>query len=145
MSAWIVTKHHLDAMITAALFNTASDRFRWFHDGTWHELTTANANEVGTMLWAENHRSVNHRYSENDEPQPYRFRHYSGPVNLTPGAVACIVACYDYQTCEHDAWEASSAWAFCRALERKVLRQLPDYEKCPWGINDPAQHVPKLV
>lgn len=62
MSAFVVSKDHIDAMVQAGL-SGSSFKLTWRHDGEHHELTHANADQVGAMLWAENVASVEHRYS----------------------------------------------------------------------------------
>lgn len=76
MSAWIVSKEHIDVMVKAALEGpsdnegnmlylngTRWDDFYWYVDNEKRPLTAANADEIGDMLVRENVRSVNHRYS----------------------------------------------------------------------------------
>jgi len=101
MSAFIVSKEHIKAMLRAAM-NTAhrGDSFRWlapevaaegdYQQGEpwgstavanatrrWRDLTCETINETGRMLLTENVRSVCHRYNEpmdsSDLPGPIGF------------------------------------------------------------------------
>ena len=63
MSAYIVSKRHIDAMVGAGLSASPYGELRWRHRDEWHELSHENATEVGAMLWAENETSVSYRYS----------------------------------------------------------------------------------
>lgn len=49
--------------------------------------------------------------------------------------IAKQIAHYEYQSCEHAAWERSEAHAFCRALRDSLLRSLPGWAEAPWGID----------
>lgn len=60
----MVDKAHIDALVAAGLESEYGNTLRWwFPDRDEHKLTRANADEVGAMLWAENVRSVEYRYS----------------------------------------------------------------------------------
>jgi len=96
-------------------------------------LTKDTADAVGHMLLVENHRSVNHRYDEAEEPEAFfaytREAHYPDPVHVLK-----LISCYVYQSCEHPGWEGSEAKAFIDALTKRMIDQLPGYEDAPWGI-----------
>jgi hypothetical protein len=89
-------------------------------------LTRENAGYVGALLLAENRRSVDHRYAEEEWEQPYLFKMLPGVPN--PIAVLKALDGYEYQACEHPEWETSEAYNFCAALRRRAIRMLPGYE-----------------
>lgn len=159
MSAFIVGKAHIDAMVQAGLSYGEPHR----HNGTlcWHikeeadgedyergepwgpmavansqrrrrELTRDTANRVGAMLWNENKRSVDHRYNEANDREVYRFA--SSRVT-NPVAILKAINCYEYQSCEHPEWETSEAQAFCAALTGAMVRSLPGYDEAEWEIS----------
>lgn len=159
MSAFIVSKRHVDALVEAGLRpEYAGARFSWYHDAERHELTLSNADEVGAMLWAENVRSVEHRYEHVVEageslPGTYQletiapgiepievpewvgeYRYDMRTRQLDPVAVLKLVQCFDYQSCEHDDWRESSAFAYCQTLKDKLIGMLPGYDAAKWGI-----------
>lgn len=104
MSAWMVSKHHIDALVTAGLSKRSpkypgdgdttltwrsqvtldaaeaepvgESQFAVLEAGRW-ELSYATADEVGAMLWTENLRSVAYRYPED------RSGDRPGPIDLT--------------------------------------------------------------
>lgn len=162
MSAFVVSKAHIDAMVHAGLRVTVHRHspLSWltpeelpgpadYQPGEpWgptaietaqrarRTLTRETANQVGAMLWAENRRSVNHRYAEDEiEPGPYV---YARPRNDGYGPVAILKAidCYEYQACEHPEWERSEAHAFCQALRKAMIHGLPGYEGAAWEIGE---------
>lgn len=128
MSAWIVSKKHIDVLVAAAL-----------------GMEGVEPNALGKMLWEENHKSINYRYSEKNAAPAYEFE-VPTTVELTPGLIAKQIACYEYQSCEHLGWEDSKARKFCEDLKRSLvpnrveaddaIRKLPGYEEAPWGIDD---------
>jgi hypothetical protein len=163
MSAYIVANTHIDAPLTAGLYQPwchygplrwfDSEEFesgcfqegepwgpeshRWFEQHR-RELTTETAGQVGAMLWAENRRSVNHRYAEDEWEEPYVFDRLLG----VPAPVDTLKAIdgFEYQSCEHPTWRRSEAFAFCEALRRHVIRRLPGYnESDAWHVTD--RHV----
>lgn len=145
MSAWVVSKAHIDAMVSSALNlgGGSGERCFSFSDkslGQWRrtEVSLANATEIGTMLWAENVKSVNYRYADSDHiepevPEPYTF---TRTRTLTDGEIVALVRCYDYQSCEHAEWEGSPAHAFCQAIEYRLLSRIPGVDDAPWGFSE---------
>lgn len=90
------------------------------------ELTPATAGMIGAMLLAENQRSVNFRYGE-DEIEPV---YVHGPDARLYSIVEVLVALdgYEYQAGEHPEWATSEAAYFCDALRRSLVRALPGYD-----------------
>lgn len=156
MSAWIVSKRHIDYMLTAGLkFDSyplgwmapveekpaeVHERGEpWGPEAVAHarerrqELTGESAGRVGVMLWAENYESVNHRYDEREvEAELYEYKPYPGGVD--PVQVLKAIDCFEYQSCEPPGWEASEARAFCEALRQRTIGKLPGYEEAKWAI-----------
>lgn len=147
MSAFMVGKEHIDAMITAGLaFSDYS--IRWDHPGyAENELTYETADGVGLMLWATNLESINARYPDtlddfDNIPGPvgltpeviagYRWERINGVRFLDPVVILKAIDCYEYQSCEHDGWETSEAKAFCAALRADMIERLPGYNTAPW-------------
>jgi hypothetical protein len=127
MSAWIVSKTHIDYIVTAAVHA---------------ELITTTPDEAGRMLWRECLRSVASRYPadrDGERPGPADFR--DGDVDtytwqetpvLTGGALAKTLGCYRYQSCEHEGWETSEAARLIEKLYAPVDGQ-PYDDAVPWG------------
>jgi hypothetical protein len=140
MSAWIVSKPHIDALVQEMI---ARDLIR---------LDQADA--TGRELWEECRRSVAYRYpndtGDNDRPGPvgltdermaqYEFEGVEAPLH--PEAIAYACNCYEYQSCEHPGWEGSRANALTSDLHMACCLTLgvdnvrPPYERWPWGIDD---------
>ena len=143
MSAWMVSKRHVDYLLSAALRYGKVHPLRWYLPATTEtpqpyeerrrELAPENASSVGAMLWTENRVSVNHRYNQKGGLQSYRFARYPGDVD--PVVVLKSIRCYVYQSCEHPGWEQSEARAFCDALTLACFDKLPGYDAAPWGID----------
>lgn len=98
------------------------------------ELNEKNAGWVGAMLLAENRRSVNHRYREEEWEQPYVFKALVGVPS--PVALLKAIDCFVYQSCEHPEWDASEANRFCDSLRQTAIRKLPGYEDKPWEVTE---------
>lgn len=146
MSAWVVSKAHINAMVHAGL----SVRYRPL---TWYPkdksgpkcLTYENASEIGQMLLRECIASVSYRYKDNELTNlpgvsdaewmiPFQYKRM---VN-SPTLVEALknISCYEYQSCEHPEWENSEAHCFCQALRHNTIDQLPGYDEAPWGWED---------
>lgn len=99
--------------------------------------------QLGQMLVSENVRSVHHRYpdtdpDEGDLPGPVDAFYmapyvYADPGrDLSPGEVFRAIDCLDYQSCEHEGWRSSEAFAFCAALRKAYCDQIADAEEAAW-------------
>lgn len=142
MSAWIVSGGHIDVLVHAlAQYGVVPP-----------DLGAVGFRELGQRLWHENHRSVNHRYSE-DTPTP-RYELRTTEATLGPIVVLKAVACFQYQSCEHPGWPDSEAHDLMEALRTAILDRhpefgervrgpfgetyryttLPAYARAPWGI-----------
>lgn len=122
MSAWIVTKAHIDVLV---------------HALGRRELMDISPNEAGAILWRENYRSVNYRYDERSRTPSYTYS--QPPVKWSPDQLTKIVGCYTYQTCERPDWEQSKAFALVEtlseALDREgAKRDSAEADTAPWGV-----------
>ena len=155
MSAHIVSRAHIDAMVDAGLRAARRDRsrfFRWYTNPTTttiegYELHSGNADEIGRMLWAENVKSVSARYpSDTSDTLPgpiggvdvdaYTFKRPRDGMDAMPLVKA--IHGYEYQTCEHDEWRdpANVARAFCDALVHRLVSGHHEYEQAgTWEIS----------
>lgn len=145
MSAWIVTRAHIDVMVLAGVqFGVPYGP----HQSA--PIGPAVLAAAGADLWAENHRSVNCRYGEDTEPPAYPAP--TAEVILDPVAVVKAIDCLAYQSCEHPGWDASRAAGYCTRLRDAALTGLPlepgnpdehrypvGYDKAPWSIDHLAQ------
>lgn len=152
MSAFEVDETHIDVLISAALQRDHGDTLSWIHGNVeWsgdydayraainaakREVTRANAGTWGATLVAENRRSVNYRYEEDEIEEPYEFTEYAGHFN--PAKILAAISCYEYQACEHPEWKTSEAKSFCEALRHRMIRQLPGYQGV-WEVTDASQ------
>jgi hypothetical protein len=66
-------------------------------------------------------------------------------TTLTPVTLFKHAGFYNYQTCEHDAYETSNAYALVQAIQTKcqeilgvdrgVIFEMPEYDRAPWGLD----------
>lgn len=174
MSAFMVSTDHIDALLTAGMSGVRRyGPLRWMvpapvnehayqagepwgpeasqeYEQRRRELTEETAGQVGAMLLAENRRSVDHRYAEEEIEEPYLYHRYPRNVSraelraqheagtlprpLAPVDILKMIECYEYQSCEHPEWETSEAHAFCQALRMDQISKLEGYEDAPWDI-----------
>lgn len=139
MSAWIVSKKHVDLMVAGITRGT--------RDGVL-KADERDADKMGQMFVTENVASVSYRYPD-DKPDelpgcgdyhltPYRFE--DPQYQPTAAELLSAIDCYCYQSCEHEAWADSIARAQCEwvAAEIRAARPNVDAEKNaqPWGWDE---------
>ena len=151
MSAYIVEKAHVVYLVEAAINDTHGSAFRWWTGERpnleSHSLDRCDyerAAEVANMLWCENIKSVSNRYPHEssatlpgttEKSRVITARDFEGVrwLRFDPVQVIKACHCFDYQSCEHDEWEASEAKAFIEALKASVCHRLPGYDAAQWG------------
>lgn len=146
MSAFVVHKSHIDAILTAGLAYMRVDGspVRWYHpalsvdtpseiEAKRHELRRETAAATGAMLWAQNTYSVRHRYGLEEAPdREYTFTRHA---LLSPVELFKALDCYWYQSCEDSAqWAGSEAKAFVDALAHRAIGHLPGYREAAWEV-----------
>ena len=133
MSAWVVSELHISAIVGFAYhYCPDSHIFR-----LRKEAPEVVPDVIGQILLDENYKSVNYRYPD-DTPGWGRF-HYEWDLSrlpVNPVAVLSLIACLEYQSCEHPEWEQSEAHAILKTIKAIAIRQLPGYDKYPWAIDD---------
>lgn len=133
MSAFVVSKAHIDALVRLAqVYNVRAGRIDPMQGG----------DEAGAALLNECVQSVQYRYPD-DKPeqlpgpvnaywrQPYSYSPLRGRVP-SPIEGLKLISCYEYQSCEHPGWESSGAKQFCEALRDTLIGTLPGYDEAPW-------------
>ena len=139
MSAYILQDDTIDLLVTAGLYGTGVDGgLRVYHEGEYYHFTRyEHADKVGTILKTANYDSVNYRYKETTEVEPYRYNgngitQYLGEVVIPWGQVLKSAYCYEYQSCEHPDWGGSLAKAIVDAITRKVGGFIADQCDAEW-------------
>jgi hypothetical protein len=144
MSAFVVSKEHIDYLVHAAMAapRRSCNGYVMTLDGL-HVDTESDA--VGRALWEENARSVAYRYQRpyDNLPGPIDFDHealarYRCPcwpeMPFEPVVALKALTCYEYQSCEHPEWNASPVKRFCDELRSWLMQALPGYDAAPWEI-----------
>lgn len=158
MSAWIVSKKHVDLMVAGVTRGT--------RDGALAGRPM-DEDTLGQILVTENVASVHYRYPDDDVTKgelpgpnaPYYLKPYrwEDPRYLpTAAELLKAVDCYSYQACEHPGWKTSAAKLICDRVEKAIHAACPEvvwlkqpigsrlvweaYEAAPWGFDDGAAH-----
>lgn len=148
MSAWIVSKRHIDLLVSVILRSEAVPE------------AGVDADNIGAELWSECHRSVNYCYSEKTPVPDYHYQPY--PLDVAGDGYLFLlkqVDCYRCQSCEHPEWDSGVACRWTDELRqmwiRRAAQEFPGsaldpalgdrrrnasyraaYERAPWGIDD---------
>ena len=83
MSAYVCSDNHLNALVTFAV----RERLQYRANGRTIQIDADKADEIVSILFDENYRSVHHRYQERTEghfgkPNNVpRFRPFTSPIN----------------------------------------------------------------
>lgn len=149
MSAFVVGKPHIDALVTVAHYGPAGVRWEPLRHGFILQDSRAHLtdDQLGHLLWLENHKSVSARYPD------FGPGELPGPIDFVPAEIEAyqlqrtrraptlieafkLIACYEYQSCEHAGWRDSAAYRFCEQLRAALIRRLPGYDEAPWEWED---------
>jgi hypothetical protein len=133
MSAFIVSTAHINALVNAGYRACEANSLSWYVNGQRRTLTSDNLDATGAMLTQANAASVDYRYRETNQIPFYR---HSFRLPLPAVTLLKLIDCYEYQSCERPDWPESEAYAYCDALRRRLIAQLPGYDAAPWAMSD---------
>jgi hypothetical protein len=135
MSCFLVSQKHIDTLISCAAFRYG---LSYRHKRKRHDVSDPQS--VGEMLYNQNVCSTIMRYGDRSLVW-YKYKRFRPVFFMPPVAVLKALHCYQYQACETSDWEETQAYAFCRALERALVQELPGYAlelpgyvETPWVI-----------
>lgn len=158
MSAFMVSKEHIDALVATALHGPTDNgkpggygQRRWYPPisptacGQEQPVRAENASELGDLLVKENLSSIHYRYPDTiDNPdstpgpcEQYWLTEYAFPPRTK--ALTIVQACkalagYEYQACEHPEWRSSAAREFCNEMRDRLVSCLPGYDEAEWEV-----------
>ncbi len=149
MSAFICGPDHLIAL---AVFAAGKDRYGYRVDPRYLDgaakLEAYNEGELASayadILYAENIRSVLHRYPDDtfdtapgliEKPEhiavsPAAFR--MNKYRLPPLSILKMCDCLEYQSCENEDYRTTPAYALLTAIRKAAIHALPGYDGAPW-------------
>lgn len=137
MSAYIMADDEIDTIVSYFIDpNNGRDGGAWLRMGvtSWDYLNRDNAPKVAAILKAENIRSVNAKYAENENPA-YVFEYDPKAKNRPVGNIIGALDCYEYQACETDDWHTSLAHEIIGGLRKHLLKVIAEAEGTyTWGI-----------
>lgn len=128
MSAWIVSKGHVDAIVQQLIV-----------DGL---ITLDQADATGRMLWDENHYSISVRYGEDAQTPDYKFEGVEAP--LSDGVILACIHCLDSQCAEWQGYDQTPGMKLIERLRRVICQRHgitdpdndgPLWADAPWGID----------
>ena len=130
MSAFIVSDTHINALVRYA----SRHNVRAFY-GNPLAMFQVKDNEQATaeLLLAENVKSVNYRYRDNEVMS---ITYDRGAPILTAIQAIKAAQCLRYQSCECDDFEESIAFKLIEAIISDAIPRLEGYESAQWAISD---------
>ena len=149
MSAFICSPDHFKVLaVFAASRRHGSLRVDPRYIDGFKQLEVRNELELASayadVLYAENIRSVLHRYPDDtldsapgpiDKPESITVTARdvcAARYRLPPVAILSMCDCLEYQSCETEDWASTPAWRLLNAIRRAAIRALPGYDDAPW-------------
>lgn len=139
MSAFVVNEEHIRYLVNAGMSRSITKGYglSWDYDEMEEGFgpdADEHLNRIGAMLWQENYASVNHRYGESHDGWRLYSHKREPSRHFDPVQVLKAIACYEYQSCEHEGWKVSQARSFCEALRHAAISALPGYDAASWAV-----------
>lgn len=134
MSAFFVGADHVNAILSYV--NLRRDNYvpaphnEYGKSNDFQFLT-----DIGKQLLSENIKSLQSRYASDwHEMVDLDVNQYVFQLTPNPSAIEVIKLCHclDYQSCEHDGWEASYAKKFLTWVTDTAISNVPGYDKAAW-------------
>jgi len=154
MSANMVTKHHIDTLVGAAIeiAHESNSHLSYRVPGRKYAVVLKrDADRLGTMLWGTNFAALQAYYGKGGPQEDWRedvlgytYHEPEDLVDASIGGLIKAVNSYAYQACEHPHWDRTEAKAFCDALVDGLIEQLTEYQDAPWLIDEYVDEPVKL-
>jgi hypothetical protein len=130
MSAFIVSDTHINALVRYA----SRHNVRAFYGNPLAMFQVKdNEQAAAELLLAENVKSVNYRYRDNEVMS---ITYDRGAPILTAIQAIKAAQCLRYQSCECDDFEESIAFKLIEAIISDAIPRLDGYESAQWAISD---------
>lgn len=130
MSAFICSHQHINAIVRwASRHNVTS----WHSNPSRLHSVAGNEQDTAALLYAENVKSVNHRYRDTTDTSGIVYDPFA--PDLRPIDVIKACDCLAYQSCEHPQWETSLACHLLKEIQRTAITKLPGYDHAKWAIS----------
>jgi hypothetical protein len=136
MSAFIVSDTHINALVRYASRHKLSVFFNkqlGFPFGKQQFKIYDNEQATAELLLAENVKSVNYRYRDNEVMS---ITYDRGAPVLTAIQAIKAAQCLRYQSCECDDFEDSIASKLIEAIIDDAIPRLEGYDCAQWAIAD---------
>lgn len=137
MSAFILTDKNYDYILTTLNRGRYGHRLSAYIGNEHVDFSDVKSLEkLGTILKEQNYRSVNARYNEQTECEPYSFSSINTDIPKVSNAMASlkILDCYEYQSCETDDYTSTMAHEIVATFRKLLISKLNGYDDAPWGL-----------
>lgn len=137
MSAYIVSDNHISVLVSYFVGRTPHDGLWLEVNGKYQYLNGDNAAEVARILYAQNVRSVDVRYGE-ENPAYYAFRYVPRAKDMYSVAeIAGLIDCLEYQSCETRDYYATNAYHIVCLMRKALLHELQEaLPERMWSLNE---------
>jgi hypothetical protein len=141
MSAYICSHDHITALASAVVaLNVDVHCMHAYREPCppVDDLMRA-ARHVGELLLAENQESFDAKYAESSaetfvlSPSVAKALMFKGALSARVVPLLKAIDCYEYQSCEHEGWETSTAKKLMGHLRAALVTRLPGYNDAAWG------------
>ena len=146
MSAFICSALHIKTIAVHATEKSFNGYYPLINVAPKGEgIELSDATTVARILMAENIKSIDYRYPDNEGSYSAEYsigsvteqdRSRIDMIAFTPVELLKLIHCLNYQSCGHSTWQESLAYCILKAFERSLLRRLPGYDEAPWGLDD---------
>lgn len=121
MSAYIMSDQQISDIVNYFVNSTASDQLWLCINGDYKYLTRDNAEQVASILYLENKRSVDHRYNETNE---FDFTYKPSYKTVSDKEVSQLIDSLEYQSCETNDYYSTQAYQMLCNMRKNLLQRI---------------------
>lgn len=121
MSAYIMREQDISDIVNYFVNSTASSQLWLPVNGEYNYLTRDNAPEVARILFAENVRSVDTRYNEENSSI---FAYKASYNTVSDKEVAQLIDSLEYQSCETGDYYETEAYKILCNMRKNLLQRV---------------------
>lgn len=142
MSAYIVSDDHINVIVSYFVTPIMDDKLWIELDGKYDYMSEDDTPKVAQRLYAQNVRSVDARYDEENGGQ-YQFKLVRDAKHLySIGEIALALNGLEYQSCETDDYNETEAYKLVQAMRKHLLRKIAEQDDADtWHIDEVKQRT----
>lgn len=133
MSAFLCSEKHINTLVAYGVQQDISVYIPGSSGQKYWQQIRKDPDLIVGILTTANVESVNYRYDEDTVLAPVKYESVATAF-ISPIQIVKLCDCFDYQSCEVDDYEDTTAASIIRTIRNNAISRIPGYDEAEWTI-----------